>query len=393
MPAQTTWATQSPGSAYAPTRQSTAAAGEPGPRPTPAPASAQAAWQRSRQPAAVVAAPAAAPPSKEPEVPLGMQSVAAASSPQLLDRPTNPHVGPTPGVPAVQIAEDEGNAFTVRKEAPPATPPSPDMVNAFNESGTPPSAGESVVMQAAARGAGMPAGQPYPPMRLPQPPMPPLPAMPPAPPMPPMPMDRGTPSGMANAFTTAGTARPIPADFGPQQYPNNAFTDEGTDLMTNHGQAFLPANGRPPINPVMAVPGPMPAGPAPMAAASPEASFAARPAGPHQLLAQLHNSLYPSEREWAAERLSREDWHGQPQVVQGLLDGARTDPAPMVRAECVRALARMKVNMPPVVSALQALGADADPQVRLEVQEALAVLQAPVPRAEGGVQQASFPQR
>jgi hypothetical protein len=187
---------------------------------------------------------------------------------------------------------------------------------------------------------------------------------------------------MANAFTTGGTARPIPADFGPPQYPTNAFTDEGAELMTNHGQALMPA----PVNPVMAVPVRMPAGPASLAAASPEATFAAKSLSPHQLLAQLRDSIYPSEREWAAERLSREDGHKQPHIVQALVDAARRDPAPMVRAECVRALAHMKVNTPAVVSAMQALGADVDPQVRLEVQEALTVLQAPIPRV-------SFPQR
>jgi hypothetical protein len=206
--------------------------------------------------------------------------------------------------------------------------------------------------------------------------------------MPPPLMDRGTPAGMANAFTTTGTARPIPADFGPPQYPANAFTDEGAEVMTNHGQAPMPA----PINPVMAVPVRRPTGPAAMAA-SPEASFAAGPVSPPQLLAQLRDSVYPSEREWAAERLSREDWRSQPHIVQGLLDGARRDPAPMVRAECVRALARLKVNTPAVVTAVRTLGADADPQVRLEVQEALVVLQAPVPRVEGGVQPASYSPR
>src|SRR5262249_4308777 len=137
----------------------------------------------------------------------------------------------------------------------------------------------------------------------------------------------------------------------------------------------------------------MPAAPTPMAAASPEATFAAGPASPQHLLAQLRDSVYPSEREWAAERLSREDWHGQPQVVQGLLDGARTDPAPTVRAGCVRALAGMRVTPRAVVGGVRARGAAADPQVRREGRGARAVLQAPAPRVEGGVQPASFTPR
>jgi hypothetical protein len=91
----------------------------------------------------------------------------------------------------------------------------------------------------------------------------------------------------------------------------------------------------------------------------------------------LRGSLFPSQREAAADQLGQSDWRREPEVVQALVTAARSDPAPMVRACCVRTLARMRVNTMPAVSAVQELKQDADPRVRQAVEEALPVLMEP----------------
>jgi hypothetical protein len=256
-----------------------------------------------------------------------------------------------------------------------------------------------------------------------RPPAPPNPFPPPRPVyQQPMAPDQGIPTGLANAFTiTPIGARPIPANFGPPAVAANAFTapeesqqntspsapspiangfslpfqpqqgpyQQGPYPGTAGAMAGMPGApmgsmgpmgplgpagfgpgmtyGAPPYNPMMMAPQPRPA----MLPAQAQA-----PAGPtsSHLLAMLKDSLYPSEREWAAEYLARQDWRTQPQVVQGLVTAAREDPAATVRAGCVRALAQMKVNTLPVVSVVQSLKADTDPRVRQEVEEALPAL-------------------
>jgi hypothetical protein len=99
--------------------------------------------------------------------------------------------------------------------------------------------------------------------------------------------------------------------------------------------------------------------------------------GTLQGMGLLHDSLLPSERERAAESLSRCDWKVEPQAAHALLTAAGTDPAPTVRVACVRALARMKANTAPVVQGVAALKADPDLRVRQEVEQALAVLKTP----------------
>lgn len=239
------------------------------------------------------------------------------------------------------------------------------------------------------------------------------------------PYDSGVPSGMANAFTDAGTRRPIPADFGSAHVADNAFSTPAADAMASasmsqFGQAppgmaetpgapfnaFVapgaPTPARPPVagagyyppnhgylpgtgpgyapqgmpsNPGMGVPTSRPY--MPPAAAQVPVNQRLEHASAPELMVVLKDSLYPSEREWAAEFLSRNDWHRAPEVVQALVSGAKDDPAPAVRAGCVRALARMKVNTYPVVTTVRALKADADPRVRQEVDEALTAMGVP----------------
>jgi hypothetical protein len=100
------------------------------------------------------------------------------------------------------------------------------------------------------------------------------------------------------------------------------------------------------------------------------------PSGPQiaQLMALMRDSVYPSQREWAAESMAQYDWHSHPEMAQALLTGAREDPAATVRAACVHCLAKMNVNTAPVINAIQSMRADMDPRVRHEVDAALSIL-------------------
>ncbi len=95
---------------------------------------------------------------------------------------------------------------------------------------------------------------------------------------------------------------------------------------------------------------------------------------PQLLVRQLHESLYPSQRELAAEKLASFDPKQADGAVQALAQAVREDPAAMVRATCVRALARMRANTSPARSAIEAAKHDADPRVRTAADEAMSVL-------------------
>jgi HEAT repeats len=102
-----------------------------------------------------------------------------------------------------------------------------------------------------------------------------------------------------------------------------------------------------------------------------------------QLSVVMRESLYPSQREWAAERLASVDWRRQPQVLDLLMERAKQDPAPTVRAECVRSLGRLKSDAPGVVEAVKSFRSDADPRVRQEADEAFANLAGTTPAWTG----------
>jgi hypothetical protein len=179
------------------------------------------------------------------------------------------------------------------------------------------------------------------------------------------PMPTTTDPGMVNAFT------PLPSG----------------EQVANASNAFYsvdPNRGAPPM-PASAFPAGMPQGPAGMPnpamaaaqyAAAMQAGYAsaANASQVQQALATLRDSLYPSQREWAADGLVGMDWRVNPEVLQGLVTAAHDDPAPTVRAACVRCLARMNANTVPVVSTIQGLRSDADPRVRFEVEQALSTL-------------------
>jgi hypothetical protein len=264
--------------------------------------------------------------------------------------------------------------------------------------------------------AGSPQYVPVPVMTVPdyrRPPEPPPPRIPQAP--------EPTKFDPSNAFTQPGSNNPAP--LMPQAA--NAFTPAPPTGPTPDTSGAFPAapGGYPPgfdrhiygnpmgqgmpyptppgsMNPPGYLPTPpAPAGqgvrpvayaePAPAQALSPAPATtpAARPTGaPDALLPRpgtlatpdaigmLRESMYPSQREWAALKLGSLDWRANPEAVLGLVTTAHHDPAPSVRAACVRSLAQMRVNTMPVVNAIQALKTDPDPRVQRAAEEALALL-------------------
>ncbi len=191
-----------------------------------------------------------------------------------------------------------------------------------------------------------------------------------------IPMDRGVPRGMTNAFTSGGTTRPIPSDFGQPSTGGNAFTP------ANQADPQVAARQIPPTayngpNTVVAM---MDRRPAAVQAQPVLESVPAAGSNTPQLLAVLRDSLYPSQREWAADSLaSQRGSQSQAQVVSALISAAKDDPAPTVRAGCVRAIAQLQITSTPAVAALQALKNDPDARVRREVELALPVLTAGQP--------------
>ena len=128
--------------------------------------------------------------------------------------------------------------------------------------------------------------------------------------------------------------------------------------------------------------------------ASPVVPAGYRPGNPYDLtplVAVLHESLYPSQREDAAEQLGALDWRQQPEILDILVERAKQDPAPTVRAECVRSLNRLKANTVPVVEAVKTLEADDDPRVRHEADEAYAALTGTTPKSSAPADASSAP--
>ena len=91
-----------------------------------------------------------------------------------------------------------------------------------------------------------------------------------------------------------------------------------------------------------------------------------------QALHALQTSKYPEHREWAAGQLSSSEMRMNTMVLPALIQTAREDKEPAVRAACVRALGKMNANTPAVVAALQMLKQDSDARVRSEAGMVLA---------------------
>jgi hypothetical protein len=88
----------------------------------------------------------------------------------------------------------------------------------------------------------------------------------------------------------------------------------------------------------------------------------------------LRDSAYPAQREWAAMNLASQDLRMHAEILTALLTAARQDSAPTVRAACIHGLARQRVNGEAFLTCLNALKKDSDPRVRLEVDQALALV-------------------
>jgi hypothetical protein len=285
-----------------------------------------------------------APPSptaaaeQGPRVPLGTQSVLQAGSPQYVPVPvmTVPDYRRPPEPPQPQLPKapeptkfDTSNAFT-QPEQNNSAPVMPQAANAFTpappagptpeNSGAFPAApgayppGFDPHMYGNPMGRGMPYPMPGGPMGQP--------GYLPTPPAPP-----------GQGLRQASYTEPAPAQA-PSAGPTASLTSRQPD-------ALLPRPGT---------------------LATPEA------------LGMLRESLYPSQREWAALKLGSLDWRGNPEVVLALVVAAQHDPAPMVRASCVRSLAQMRVNTMPVVNAIHTMKTDPDPRVQRAAEEALSVL-------------------
>ena len=97
----------------------------------------------------------------------------------------------------------------------------------------------------------------------------------------------------------------------------------------------------------------------------------------HTMIGQLKDSLYPSQREWAAEGLTAANWKVHPQVIAALCTAALEDPAPSVRARCAKSLAAMNVRSEAALGAIRKLQTDKDDAVRAEADEAFKVLGTP----------------
>ncbi len=93
------------------------------------------------------------------------------------------------------------------------------------------------------------------------------------------------------------------------------------------------------------------------------------------LMEKLKDSLYPSQREWAAEGLTSANWKVHPEVVEALCKAATDDPAPTVRARCAHSLAHMEIRTAKSLDAIHKLQADKDESVRTQADEALKILQ------------------
>jgi hypothetical protein len=87
--------------------------------------------------------------------------------------------------------------------------------------------------------------------------------------------------------------------------------------------------------------------------------------------ATLREALLPSMRETAAESLATMDCRDNVPVVNTLLNSARHDPCPSVRACCVRTLVKLQVNGVNMRLAMEELRNDKDPSVRQQATQAL----------------------
>ena len=164
-----------------------------------------------------------------------------------------------------------------------------------------------------------------------------------------------------------GAAPMMPYNAGPAAYqgpmPPNPVANSGQMAMA---PGYMP----------MAMPMPMPMQQPYANAAMDRPGLSMGNASVAQTMQTLQSSLYPAQREVAANNLASYDWRTSPQIVTVLATAAREDPAATVRCSCIFALARMGARSDVVVQSLNQLKGDNDPRVRQEADRALARMSA-----------------
>lgn len=288
----------------------------------------------------------------------------------VVPKPWRPPVPPDPKTPEAPQLNAFVNAFTPPPQAKGAGAPpmyGPPMAMGYPPPGMPPYA----MMNPAA----MPS--PY--------------AMPPYVAMNPYYVPQNLPPGYGYPVMPAGYGYPMPPAAMPGMPGMSPRTYSGPlppdPFGTNRPQM--------PIQPVGYV---QPVAYAPQAPTAPQDAMA--PAAQiESLLSVLHDSAYPAQREMAANWLAQCDARAHPQVIAGLMQAARQDPAPAVRAGCVANLMRMNVSTPSARGLYEALRTDADPRVREAAEAALvrlgpaaATAPAPAPAAVVPVAAPAAPQ-
>jgi hypothetical protein len=325
------------------------------------------------------------PAMQQPGLPLGSQSANAAYSgmkmpvkylptPMVtMPAPLRPPVPPAPQMPNPPQPTAYQNAFT------PPEPPKGAKDNYHNPmmGMMPPPGygmGQPGMMPPPGYGMGQPGMMPPPGYGMGQPGMMPPPGYGMGQPgmMPPPGYGMAPPPMMAQGFPQGQPGSPSfpvnvarnyqgptpPSPFGPQQPVVPVMYQQPPPP---------PYMGYPPpqtqyANPAMDRPG-IPATPASLQVSEED--------GVYQLLTTLKTSLYPAQREWAAIHLAKYDWRNQSHLIQGLLAGAKEDPAATVRIACIKSLVRLGVNREVYRPTLESMGQDIDPRVRQAVEEAL----------------------
>jgi len=176
--------------------------------------------------------------------------------------------------------------------------------------------------------------------------------------------------GMANAFTPVPNQRPIPSDVESTIVMQNAFNPPISKEGNIPSQGFAP----PGINPnnIMIqnmAPGQMPANM--MAYIQPQPTTMPVDIVLMENVQMLKTANQPSYREYAADQLSKIRGISMNQAVHALATAVKEDPAPLVRAACIRSLTRMKINTIEVLEVINEKKTDLDPRVRLEADQAM----------------------
>jgi len=176
--------------------------------------------------------------------------------------------------------------------------------------------------------------------------------------------------GMANAFTSVPNQRPIPSDVASTVVMQNAFNPGMPKEGNMPAQGFSPQG----INPNYAMAQSMASGQMQanmMAYIQPEPTIMPVDTVLMENVVMLKNANQPSQREYAADQLSKIRGASMNLAVQALATAVKEDPAPLVRAACIRSLTRMKINTIEVLEVINEKKTDLDPRVRMEADQAI----------------------